>query len=81
MTKYVPGAENKRLTEFNTYCPVKIFLIDLKNNDEIVAEFEIDYANETDRKRLGRITYWAITNEHSVETMNRKDIEPPYVKD
>ena len=52
-----------------------VFLIDLKNKDEIVAQFELDYANFADRKRLGRITFWAVMNGHSVETMYKNDAE------
>jgi len=70
--KYIPGAENKR-TEYNSYCPIKVFIIDLKNNDDVVFETELDYANEADRRRLGRLTFWAVMNGHSVETMNRND--------
>ncbi len=73
--KYKRGDENKPLKEINTYCPVMVFLIDLKNNDNVVATFEIDYANAADRKRLGRISFWAVSNGHSVETMLRADAE------
>jgi hypothetical protein len=70
--KYNPGDENKRLAEVNTYCPVKIFIIDLQHNDDIVFETELDFANHADRKRLGRLTAWAVMNGHSVETMHRE---------
>lgn len=73
MAKYYLGAENKRLEEFNTHCPIKVFLIDLQNSDEVVAEFDLDYANIADRRRLGRISFWAVMNNHSVETMSKKD--------
>lgn len=78
--KYRPGDENKRLAEVNNYCPVIVFLIDLKNQDEIVFQQELDFANTADRKRLGRITAWAVMNGHSVETMNRNDAMPPIDK-
>lgn len=74
--KYIRGAENKRLDEINTHCPIYVFLIDLKNDDDVVATFELDYANYADRKRLGRISFWAISNGHSVETMAKGDAEP-----
>ena len=77
--KYRRGDENKRLDEINTHCPIYVFLIDLKNNDDVVATFELDYANYADRKRLGRISFWAVMNGHSVETMNKSDAEPEIV--
>jgi hypothetical protein len=75
--KYILGDENKRLDNINTRCPVYVFLIDLKNGDEIVHQEELDYANYADRKRLGRLTFWAVMHGHSVETMNKVDAEPP----
>lgn len=74
-SKYKKGDENKPLREINTHCPVIVFLIDLQNNDDIVAQFELDYANYADRKRLGRISFWAVSNGHSVETMAKKNAE------
>lgn len=78
--KYTPGAENKRIEEYVEHCPIKVFLIDIQNNDEIVKEYEIDYSNHADRKRLGRITFWAVMNGHSVETMHKNTAEPPIQK-
>jgi hypothetical protein len=75
--KYTPGAENKRLEQVNNYCPVYVMIIDLMHQDEIVYQTELDYANYADRKRLGRLTFWAVQNGHSVETMNKLDAEPP----
>ena len=75
--RYYPGAENKRLAEVNNYCPVYVTILDLKNNDDVVFETELDYANYADRKRLGRITAWAVMNGHSVETMAKSDAMPP----
>lgn len=74
--KYRRGDENRRLSETNTHCPIYVFLIDLQDNDNVVATFELDYANYADRKRLGRITFWAVTNGHSVETMAKSDATP-----
>lgn len=78
--KYNPGDENKRIDQFLDFCPIKVFLIDLKNGDEIVKEYDLDYSNHADRKRLGRITFWAITHGHSIETMHRDEAEPPIQK-
>ncbi len=71
--KYRKGDENRRLEEIITHCPIFVFLIDLQNDDEVVAQFEIDYGNFADRKRLGRITAWAVMHGHSVETMSKDD--------
>lgn len=71
--KYTKGAENLRLSEINTHCPVIVMIIDLQNEDEVVYQTELDYANYADRKRLGRLTFWAVMNGHSVETMARCD--------
>jgi hypothetical protein len=39
-------------------------------DDSIENEFEIDYGNHEDRKFLGRITFWAVNNGRSIETMS-----------
>jgi hypothetical protein len=78
--KYQRGDENKRLDEINTHCPIVVFVIDLQHEDEVVYQTELDYANYADRKRLGRLTFWAVMNGHSVETMSKADSEPPFVK-
>jgi hypothetical protein len=78
--KYSPGAENKRIENYVTYCPIYVTIIDLKNNDDVVYETYLDYSNDADRKRLGRLTFWAVMNGHSVETMAREDAVPEYVK-
>lgn len=71
--QYRPGDENKRIENYVTHCPIMVFIIDLKNNDEIVYQVELDYSNHADRKRLGRLTFWAVMNRHSVETMHKSD--------
>jgi len=48
-------------------------IIDLQNEDEVVYQTELDYANYADRKRLGRLCFWLVSNGHSVETMARSD--------
>lgn len=78
--KYTPGAENKRIENYVTYCPIRVYIIDLANGDEVVHEEELDYSNNADRKRLGRICFWAIMNGHSVETMARSDALPEFIK-
>lgn len=78
--KYRRGDENKRLDEINTHCPIYVMLIDLQNKDDVVETWELDYANYADRKRLGRISFWAVMNGHSVETMHKNDATPEIVK-
>ena len=73
--KYRPGDENKRLENINTHCPIYVFIIDLSHDDDVVYQTELDYANYADRKRLGRLTFWAVMNGHSVETMSKADAE------
>ena len=73
--KYRIGDENKRLENINTHCPIYVFIIDLAHDDDVVYQTELDYANYADRKRLGRLTAWAVMNGHSVETMAKSDAE------
>lgn len=74
-SKYRPGDENKRLDNINTHCPIIVYIIDIAHDDNIVYQTELDYANYADRKRLGRLTFWAVSNGHSVETMKKEDAE------
>lgn len=75
MAEYRKGAENVPLQEFNKSTPIMVFVIDLKNEDNVVEQKQLDYGNIEDRKYLGRLTYWAISNGHSIETMAVKDAE------
>jgi hypothetical protein len=43
--------------------------------DNIIKQERIDYGNFDHRKFLGKITFWATTNNYSVETMALKDWE------
>lgn len=45
------------------------------NTDTICLERQIDYGNAGDRKLLGKISFWAMTNGMSIETMSLKDYE------
>jgi hypothetical protein len=42
-------------------------------DDCVFKEIPINYGNFEHRKFLGRISYWACSNGHSVETMSLKD--------
>lgn len=79
--KYRRGIENMPLKEPNIYQPITIFLIDLYDKDNVVHQEDLDLASVPDRKRLGRLTAWAVMNGHSVETMSKRDAEADYVKD
>lgn len=43
--------------------------------DCIEQEFHLDYGNNDDRKFLGRVSFWAISNGRSVETLSKADWE------
>lgn len=73
MAEYKNGAENVPIRDFNTSTPIKIFVIDLRNDDNVVKEVELDYGKSEDRKYLGKLTFWAIQNGHSIETMSVKN--------
>lgn len=73
MPEYRKGIENVPLLTPNTDCPIMVFVIDLKNNDEVVEQKELNLANHEHRKYLGKLTFWAVNNSHSIETMSVKD--------
>lgn len=75
MSKYKPNAENVPLRKVNTSMPALVVVYDLNNNDEVVVENRIDFANYEDRKWMGRMTFWALTNHCSIETMALVDAE------
>ena len=81
--KYVKGIEDRPLKEINTTKIIMVYLRDLNSNeeDDVVAEFKLDYGNFYDRKKMGRITYWAITNNHLVETIALSDADQEPVKE
>lgn len=72
--KYRKGIENVPLREVNKECPIIVIVTDLET-DEIVQTFELDYAKVEDRKYLGRLTFWCVSNKHSIETMSKVDAE------
>lgn len=63
------GPESIPLRDHNQEFPMKVTVIDIKNDDKVLREETIDYANHEHRKWLGRVTYWACTNGYAVETM------------
>lgn len=77
--KLPSGPWDVPLREFVKTFPIMVTIYNLKNN-EIVKEQQIDYSSYEDRKFLGRITHWAITAGHSVETMALSDYEAEKTK-
>lgn len=56
-----------------TTLPIMAFVIDLRNDDNVIHQIELDLGKPDDRKYLGKITAWAVLNHYSVETMNKND--------
>jgi hypothetical protein len=75
MVVYRKGAEAVPLQQINRSLPILVIVYDLKNDDKVVEEKRIDYANFEDRKYLGRISFWAFNNHCSVETISLADAE------
>lgn len=80
MIDYKKGIENIPLRTVNNSCPALVIVYDLNNADAPIVENRIDYSNPEDRKWLGRITFWAMTNHCSVETMAIVDAEAEQIK-
>lgn len=79
MIEYRKGLENVPLREINKSLPILVMLYDLRNNDALVTEVRLDYANFEDRKHLGRLTFYALTNHCTVETIAIIDAEAEQV--
>lgn len=43
-------------------------MISVYDGDKLVKEQEIDYGKYEDRRFLGKLTYWALTEGYTVET-------------
>lgn len=80
MVEYRKGAENVPLRNVNNSCPALVIVYDLTNNDAPVVENRIDFSNPEDRKWLGRITFYAMQNHCSVETIALVDAEAEQIK-
>lgn len=70
------------LGEIITSFPIVVFIINLET-DDVVDQIELNYSRTAvdDKKRLGQLTYWALSNGYYLELMSKKDIDKPYVKD
>lgn len=53
----------------NVSRPIMVLVHDLRL-EVIEKEVKLDYGSNEDRKTLGRLTFWAITNSRSVETIS-----------
>lgn len=68
------GAWDIPLQSFVKSFLMVVSVIDLKD-DKVIQKFDLDYGNYEHRKFLGRVSYWAMSNGHAVETMSAKDWE------
>lgn len=80
MVEYRKGIENVPLQEVNKDLPILVIIYDLRNNDNVVEEKRLNYGNFEDRKYLGRLSFWALSNHCSIETIAIVDAEAETVK-
>jgi hypothetical protein len=66
------GAWDVPIQNYVKECKLVVILYSL-TRDEIEKEIQIDYGKYEDRKFLGRLTYWAVTNSRTIETMSYQD--------
>lgn len=60
--------------EIITTLPIIVFVINIES-DDVIQQIELDYAKIDDKKLLGRLSYWALTNGCYMELMNKKDVD------
>lgn len=77
---YKKGIEQIPIHEIVTTFPIIVFIIRLED-DDVIDQIEIDYSKLEDKRRLGKLTYWALNNGHYLELMNKKDIDKEYVNE
>lgn len=70
------GVENTRTEPVNRLI-VTVFMIDLLDDDKVVHQEDLDMSYQVDRKRIGRLTAFAVKNHYSIETMSKNDAEAP----
>jgi len=80
MIEYRKGAENIPLKQINKDLQILVMVYDLAT-DKLIEEKRMNYGDAEDRKHLGRITFWALTNHCSVETIAIVDADKEYEKD
>lgn len=68
--------------EIITTFPIIVLIINLET-DDVVDQIELDYSRNAvnDKRKLGQLTYWALSNGYYLELMNKKDIDQPYVEE
>ena len=72
------GPEFEPLKIYNTQWPSHVFVLDIKDDNTIIAHGQFDYAKSDHRKWLGKITFWAMSKGYAVETVAAKDVEPEW---
>ena len=80
MIEYKRGIENVPLKEVNKNLPILVIIYDLRNNDNVVTEVRLNYGDYEERKYLGRLSFWALTNHCSIETIAITDAEAEIIK-
>lgn len=66
------GPWDAPIREYVTSLLIVVSIFNIKN-DCLEHEYHLDYGIGEDRKFLGRISFWAISNGRSVETMSKAD--------
>jgi len=69
------GAENIPLQNYIKSLPIAVFILNLKNNDEVIDMRQIDFSNREDKAWLSKVSVWAWSKGYSVETMTVADAE------
>jgi hypothetical protein len=69
------GPENVPTGVYVKTLPIAVFIIDLKNNDTILMQYQIDFSKADDKQWLGRMSAYAWSKGWSVETMKLSDAE------
>ena len=69
------GPESVPLKGYVKSFKVAVFIIDLRHDDIIIDQYEIDYGKYEDKAWLGRISFWAWQRGYSVETMSLDSAE------
>lgn len=66
MSNEKTGPEFAPIRNYNTKLLIVVTIYD--NKDKAIRTEKMDYGNPEDRKWLGKLSYWAWTNGHTVET-------------
>ena len=74
ITSLPAGPWDRELSAIVRSRKIAVLIHDLAN-ETIEHEFIIDYGNYDHRKFLGKLTYYAVTNKRSVETMDLEEWE------